>query len=175
MKTKLLRLLFVPLCLCGALLLQSGCASNSGLNRVPVLREIVPDLTNPDELREIAELAGVLVLSNNPDDVEDLRAAVTAAELALGGTVITQEQFDRWVGRLLAKIEEPAVRVFVRQRFERAWKANGDLLNVSGLQLGNVKHRELAEAFIGGLRSAVDEFATAQTIAAPAATPPTLV
>jgi len=160
MKTKVPR--FAILFVLSVLLVPFFSTGCSTINKIPVVRDLVPDLTNPAELHDAAELIGVIVINKHPDQLDDLQDAILRAENALAGEVITRDMFNGWIDSLLERnISDPVIRVFVRQRFARAWDANHQLLDISGLVLKNSAHRELAEAFIAGLRKAADDFARA--------------
>lgn len=130
---------------------STGCST---INNTPVLGALVPDLTNPQELQDTAELAAALICEKNPDKADDILKAALQAEQALSGDVISRVQFDRWVDGILARnVDSPTLRVFIRQRFDAAWAANSPTLDVTGLILKRPEHLELAKAFIAGLRA----------------------
>jgi hypothetical protein len=131
-------------------LFSTGCST---INNTPVLGSLVPDLTNPQELEDTAELAAALICEKNPDKADDILKAALQAEQALSGEVISRVQFDRWVDGMLARnVDSPTLRVFIRQRFDAAWAANSPSIDITGLILKNAKHLELAKAFVAGLR-----------------------
>lgn len=134
----------------GLALASTGCRS---INNTPVIGAFVPDLTNPVELEDTAEVIAAAVCENNPSKADNVLRAALDAEAALSGEIITRAQFDQWVDELLARnIKSAALRVFLRQRFDRAWAANAPSLDVSGLVLKKPEHMALAKAFIAGLR-----------------------